>query len=235
LEKDKIITIHQPDMMPWLGFFSKISNADIWVVLDHTENNTREAAFWGRRVQMLINKQSYWVSVPLKKDEGSIGTVINKMLISNVKSKMLKTCIQSYSRAPFFGEFKYLLEEFFNSKEESLMVRNMKFINEVIRLLGISTQIVLSSELNCKSKSTDLLVEIIKKLNGTMYLAGGGAGEYQDDNLFIENNIVLKYNSFSHPVYPQFNNKEEFIMGLSVLDCLMNIGVSETKKILNIG
>ena len=38
-----IITIHQPDFMPWYGFFNKISKVDTWVVLDHVHNNPRKA------------------------------------------------------------------------------------------------------------------------------------------------------------------------------------------------
>lgn len=226
------VTIHQPDMLPWLGFFDKISNADIWVVLDHTENNTRDSAFWGRRVQMVVNNNPFWISVPLQKSQGNIGTPINEMMISNAKNKMLKTCVQSYSRAPYFNEYKYLIEDYFNSKDMSLINRNMKFINEVIDLLEIPVKMVFSSELGCEKKSTELLIEIVQKLNGTEYLAGGGAGGYQQDALFEENNIKLVYNNFEHPIYEQFNVKEGFIKGLSIMDCLMNVGAEGTKKLL---
>ena len=47
-------TIHQPDFMPWYGFFNKLSKVDVWVVLDHVENNPRNSSFWGKRVQILI-------------------------------------------------------------------------------------------------------------------------------------------------------------------------------------
>jgi len=32
-----IITIHQPEHLPWLGFFDKIRQADVFVLLDTTQ------------------------------------------------------------------------------------------------------------------------------------------------------------------------------------------------------
>lgn len=228
----KIITIHQPDFLPWIGFFNKINNADVWIVLDHVENNPRDSAFWGRRVQMLVNRSPYWVSISLFKKIGIVGMPINQMFISKEKSKVFKTILQAYSKAPFFREYKLLIEDYFNSTEFFLVQRNMKFIQQIMELLDIKTEIVFSSDLKCKSKSTELLIEIIKKVDGTHYLAGGGAGSYQKDSLFEANNISLKFNNFKHPNYKQFNMKGEFVQGLSIIDSLMNIGADGLKEIL---
>ena len=32
-----IVTIHQPEHMPWLGFFHKVSQADLFVILDSVQ------------------------------------------------------------------------------------------------------------------------------------------------------------------------------------------------------
>lgn len=233
----KVITIHQPNFFPWLGFFNKINNADTWVVLDHVENNPRESSFLGRRVKLLINKTEKWVSVPLKKPEekGIIGIPINKMQINESVPKLMisnKLSIeQSYKKYPFFNTVFPLVENYFNSTESSLMKRNMNFINEVLQKLEIQTEIIYSSSLNCNNKSTNLLIEIIKKVNGTHYLAGEGARKYQIDDLFKEQGITLTYNNFKHPEYIQ-PNTDTFIPGLSIIDVLMNIGFEGAKAIL---
>ena len=83
-----IITIHQPDFMPWYGFFNKISKVDTWVVLDHVHNNPRKA-FWGRRVQILSNGKPLWLSIPLEKppQEGQLGMPLNIMKINLQEKK----------------------------------------------------------------------------------------------------------------------------------------------------
>ena len=32
-----IVTIHQPEHMPWLGFFNKAINSDLFVILDSVQ------------------------------------------------------------------------------------------------------------------------------------------------------------------------------------------------------
>ena len=71
------------------------------------------------------------------------------------------------------------------------------------------------------------------QLNCKNYLCGGGASGYQEDDLFKASGINLIYQNFSHPKYSQYN-QEKFVNGLSIIDCLMNIGLEETKKTLNI-
>ena len=51
MNKQMKVCVHQPDFMPWQGFF-KIAASDIWVVLDSVENNPRDPALWCRRVKV---------------------------------------------------------------------------------------------------------------------------------------------------------------------------------------
>jgi hypothetical protein len=85
--------------------------------------------------------------------------------------------------------------------------------------------------LNCEANATALLVEILKKKQGTTYLCGGGAEGYQQDNLFEAAGISLKYNNFNHPTYPQLS-RQAFVPGLSIIDALMHVGVEATKKLI---
>lgn len=230
------VTIHQPDFMPWLGFFNKVNKADIFVVLDHTENNPRDSSFWGRRVQILANGTANWLSLPLAKpNKGILGVPINEMSInfSSEKEvqKKISTIQQNYSKHPFFKEIFPLIQDYFNYPSNSLFDRNMNFINKIIKELSIDTKIVFSSKLFCKYKSNELLIEIINKVGGDIYLCGDGASGYQQDNLFEKNNIIIEYNNFTSPKYKQMKSSC-FVPGLSIIDPLMNLGYSGVRKIL---
>ncbi|HAH50368.1 MAG TPA: hypothetical protein DCL80_03540 [Balneola sp.] len=233
-----IVTIHQPDFMPWFGFFNKINRADKWVLLDHTENNPREAAFWGRRVKILINGEPQWLSITLDKpkEKGVVGIPINEMTINTQNPKLLsknrKTIHLAYKKAPYFEQFVYLIDNYFDSNELSMMKRNMAFITEVMNVLGINTEIVKSSSMEIDSSSTQLLVDIVKHENGNSYLCGTGAGGYQDDALFEKNNIELLYNEFNHPEYEQLRS-DVFHPGLSIIDMLFMKGDEFIKEKLN--
>jgi hypothetical protein len=222
--------------MPWLGFFKKISKSEIFVVLDHTENNPRDAAFWCRRVKICVNGSEHWFSISLKKPEnGRISMPISVMSISNTEKdlqRLLNTIFLNYKKAPFFNDIYPLILEYFQEADTNLVKRNMKFIIAAMERLDISTEIIYSSAMQCSGHSNELLIEIIKKLNGSVYICGDGAKGYQDDASFEREGIEIQYNNFVSPVYPQFNSKG-FIPGLSIVDMVMNCGWEETKSMLN--
>ena len=214
--------------MPWFGFFNKIAKVDTWILLDHVENNPRDAGFWGRRVRVLVNGQPFWLSIPLRRPSspGVIGLPIRDMSINLAEQKSLEmsllTVRMAYAKAPFFGHHIALIEEYFMSSEPSLVVRNMRFIRAVMDLLDIRTTIVESSSLRVETRGTQLLIDLLKAIDAGAYFCGGGASGYQKDEMFSANHICLEYNRFEHPVYPQLRS-EIFVPGMSIIDALFNV------------
>jgi len=80
-----------------------------------------------------------------------------------------------------------------------------------------------------EGESTQLLINIVRKLNGQIYLSGYGGSKYQEESLFEEAGITLKYYDFEPPTYPQLWGN--FISRLSIIDLLFNCG-SQSLKIL---
>lgn len=231
-----IATIHQPDFMPWLGFYSKIAKSDIWVILDHVENNPRHKGYWNR-VAILVQENFFWISTTIDKKNyaGRGGIPINEMKISDIEKKLylkkIKTFEESYKKAPYFREALSLFENYYLSTEMSLAKRNINFILKTFKLLNIKIKIINSSSIEINTRSTQLLLDILKKVGADTYLHGSGAFEYQDDSLLINNGINLKANNFVHPIYKQISNKN-FVQGLSVIDAIANIGTSALSKII---
>lgn len=228
-----IVSIHQPNFFPWLGFFQKIIRSDIFMLLDHVENNPR-SSLWTKRVQIISNGRPYWLTIPLIRSKEYNFQPINKMRISEIikPEKHLKTIKQNYQNAPFFCDIFFLIENFYLSNNPLISERNIEFIELVCEKLSIKTERIKSSELSPQLSSTDLLIELIKKVKGTKYLYGGLGESYQESDKFAKKHIELIPQNFKHPTYPQLNTKE-FIKGLSILDALMNIGFEGVKELLN--
>jgi hypothetical protein len=233
-----IVAIHQPDFLPWGGFFAKMIKSDIFVILDHTENNPRSADFWGRRVRIAVNDNAYWLSVPLIKPAGRIGIPVKTIEIGQdevAKHAMLKsltTFRQNYGRTPYYATYSGLVEDYFASSEPLLAARNLRFILAVKEILEIKAAIVNSSSLGCVGKSNNLLVQILKATGGDTYLSGDGAVGYMEHQAFANEGIQVAYNNFAPPFYLQCNTRK-FIPGLSIIDMLMNIGARETARLLS--
>lgn len=220
--------------MPWYGFFKKLARADTWVVLDHVKNNPRDSAFWGRRVQVLINGKAYWLSIPIEKkySKGQLSVRICDMRVNgsllNENHKLVKSVYQGYKSAPYFEDIFPIFNSYFLDSDLNLSNRNLNFILKILELLSININVVRSSDLLLQKTSTDLLIEIIQSIGADRYICGNGAIGYQNDDLFAHNNIQLVYNKFEHPNYQQ-RKVHNFQQGLSILDMLFNCGVNETK------
>lgn len=236
MAETRLVAIHQPNFLPWLGYFEKIMRANVFVYLDHTKNNPRTAS-WYKRVNIIANKQEFWLSVPLKSSRDQVFVTLNEMEIDSAalaRSKGLKTIEQNYRKAPHFSTIFPIIERYFLSHENLLVRRNLEFIEAVCKMLHITTLRIKSSDLHCATHSNELLIEIITQMNGTAYLCGGGAEGYQDDELFHKAGLDVVYQNFRHPVYPQFQGGD-FKPGLSIIDALMNCGILGTRNLLLTG
>jgi len=222
------VTIHQPDFAPWLGFFDRLNNADIFVVLDDAQFLKNG---WHNRDKIKnTNGQPLWLTVPvLTKGRGL--QKINEVKINlngNWKDKHLKTLYYCYKDCEHFKDVYWMVEIAYASPEKSLLWFNFKLILNILEMLTNSTDklyVYLASELGIKDKATNRLVKICQHFGADKYLSGIGAKEYLEVEKFEKAGIEVVWQQFEHPVYPQ--QFGEFVPGLSALDYLFNCGPSE--------
>lgn len=231
-----IVAIHQPNFLPWLGFFHKINSSDKFVILDHVTNRPNEAIY-PKRVTIVCNSQEYWLTVPISKIKGQEFIPINEMRIANdgFDKKHLRTIEMNYKKSPFYKEYFYLVEQYYNHPSSLIAERNIELIKEICSILKITTPLFLSSSYQFPSASNELLVALIKEVKGSVYLHGSYAVSekgYQDNDFFKEKAIELEAQDFKHPVYTQHNNKGNFVKGTSIIDALMNVGVEATEAFI---
>jgi hypothetical protein len=89
----KIVSIHQPNYIPWLGYFYKIAQADIFVFLDDVQfsNQGMQNYHYIKTPQGPFRRK-----IPVKK---TFGENINQVLINNDldwRKKHLKTIEVNY-------------------------------------------------------------------------------------------------------------------------------------------
>jgi hypothetical protein len=130
----------------------------------------------------------------------------------------------NYKRSEYFVEFYSVFKACLNKDYEKLSDLNMDLIGTICELLGIKTQIILSSELNVKDTGTKRIVSICKLLGADRYLSGTGGSKYQDEKMFEDNSIELMYSDFHEKPYKQLWG--DFTGNLSVIDYIFNCGYS---------
>ena len=218
-----IVGIHQPNYLPYMGFFDKLRNSDIFIIYDDAQFNKSD---FQHRNKIRIYHGSKWLTVPVEKKHIAINKIqikndlkINNMLWTDAH---LKEITDNYSSAPYFKKFESSLDDIYSETYDSLIDINIKLIDFLRDAFRIKTKIVYSSDFNLSSKSTEKIVELVNAVGGDTYLSGPAGKDYMDVDMFDKCDIKLEYQNFSHPVYKQ--QYEGFIPYMSALDALLNVG-----------
>ena len=228
-----IITIHQPEHLPWLGLFNKIAKAEKFVILDSVQY---EKNYFQNRNKILGSNGVQWIGIPVvntKHMDGSIATTLISSDPKNArwKEKYLLTVKQSYGKYPFFEEVYPLLEKAINIDTPYFCEINIEIIKLFCDALDIHPEYVRSSELCVEGLKSDLILEICKATKADLYIAGPSGRDYLNMDKFAKEGISVKFNDYNHPIYPQ-KRSETFVDHLSALDLFMNVGFKEAKKII---
>ena len=91
--------------------------------------------------------------------------------------------------------------------------------------MGIKRKIVFSSKLNLKDENmtkTEKVVNLCKKLGITDFYEPEGGKTFVDESLFKKEGILIRFQDYKHPEYPQLWG--DFVPYLSVIDLLFNEG-----------
>ncbi len=219
-----IIGIHQPNFFPWLGFFCKVKESDVFVLLDNAQY-TKNSFISRNRIKTAQGAK--WLTVPVAY---RFPQRINEVVINNSidwRRTHLRTIEQNYGRSRFFSELFPLIQgAYYRRNWESLCAFNVELIQLVIDYFHIETVVRKASDLQIEGVGTERLINIVSLFGGDTYLSGQGAATYQDEALFAKRGIQLVYTNFSHPTYEQLYMP--FEANLSIIDFAFNSGTSRS-------
>jgi hypothetical protein len=223
-----IVGIHQPQFMPWLGYFDKIIKSDIFIFLDDVQYKKNE---WQNRNRIKTAKGAQWLTVPVSFHFPEKITEVKVNNETDWRKNHLSSFTTNYSKAGYYNETLKLFADIYEKEWVSLSELNIAVIMRVIEFLGIKTRTIKSSEITSTGASTERLVSLCKELKADTYLSGAGGKDYLEESMFTQAGIKVIFQEYSHPAYYQCF--EGFIPNLSILDLLFNCGL-ESKKALNI-
>lgn len=224
-----ILAVHQPQYLPWLGYFHKIASCDLFIFLDDVQYKKRE---FQNRNKIKTPNGPLWLTVPVV-TKGKYLQKISEVLVDNElpwNDEHWRSMEHNYAHARHFGNLKSLFSGIYGMKWEKLSALSMKIINSVLSYLEIKTPYKMSSEYGTTSVSSQRIIDLCKKSGADTYLSGAGGREYMDEKLFADNNIKLVYQDYKHPEYAQLHGK--FEPYLSVADLLYNEGPGSAKILL---
>lgn len=216
-----IVAIHQPQYLPWLGYFDKIDMADAFCYLDTVQFKKNE---WQNRNRIKTAESWQWLTVPV---QFSFPERIDSVGVEpggKWKKKHLNALVTNYAKAPFFGDHLPFFEGYYNKDWDRLSELNICGIEYLKDQMGLKgKKSVRASEMGEMSDDpTDRLIDICKALGGDTYLSGQDGARYMNLERFRERGVRVIFQDFHHPTYPQ--RFSDFISHLSALDLLFNWG-----------
>lgn len=220
-----IVSIHQPNYLPWLGFFNKLLRSDIMVIFDSVQFPRGKTVI--SRAAIKTPAGSQWLTVPVK-GKSELLKIREVQLVENQPwvRKHLKSLEANYGRAPYFDRYYPRLAGYYQGQHTCLADLNIGLISLLASFLGATTKLIRASELQPEADTggLDRILKICRTLGATEYLTGQGAGSqrYMDEEAFGRLGIKVVCQNFVHPVYSQLWG--EFIPNLSILDLLFNHG-----------
>lgn len=220
------VAIHQPEHLPWLGFFHKMSMSDVFVLLDNVPYSKNDFQNRNRIRTSGTDKGWSWLTVPIL-TKGRFGQKISEVEINNDNRtwsrRAWKTIDYSYNRAAYFEKHQGFFYDLYNAKTwDKLADLNVQIIDYLVQVLAMDAEVVLASDLDVSGSGTELLLGICQKLEAEVYISGRFGRDYLDEAQFNQQGIRVVYQDFQHPEYSQVY--EPFIGNMSVIDLLFNYG-----------
>lgn len=223
------VAIHQPQYLPWLGYFDKLDSADLFIFLDTVQFKKHE---WQNRNRIRVKDGWQWLTVPIIDRFPERIDCVQVNAATDWQRKHCQALRLHYGRAPFWEPLGPELAALLERPWSRLAELNVAVTDLLCRHLGIRTTRVLASSLSAREEPTDRLIDLCRAVGATVYLAGQSGPAYMDVGRFAEAGIAVQIQAYAHPEYPQ--RYRPFVSHLAVVDLLFNCG-PESLAILRSG
>jgi WbqC-like protein len=214
------LAAHQPQYLPWLGYFDKMARVDIFVLLDTVQYKKNE---WQNRNRIRTATGWQWLTVPV---HYRFPMRIGEVRIDDTtawRRRHREALRQAYARAPHGDAILPTLADLLDNPVADLATLNTLGARALAALLGVATPVMTASSLgDLPEGADDRLIALCRLFGVTTYLAGAGGRDYMDMETWRRAGISVEFQEFRHPVYPQ--GYRGFEPNLSCVDALMHLG-----------
>ena len=141
--RDRIVfSGHQPNFAPYMGFFYKMFQSDVFVIDDDVQFTSSD---WTNRNFLKIAGKRHRVTIPVAFD---FGDPINSVRIHRDERwvrKLMESVRMSYHKAPFFDVGYSLMERHLCTGQTFLIDVNLGIIREIAEGFGLDCKILIAS------------------------------------------------------------------------------------------
>lgn len=226
-----IVSIHQPNYLPWLGYFRKIAGSDVFVFFDAVQMPMGKS-FVSRNV-IKTARGRHWLTVPVVRG-GPHSIAETRIADHHWPRKHLRTIEQAYAHSSWREAILGRLAPVLGAGHERIADLNVELVRTVSTILGLDrVRFLRSSEMGPAAAGAEGIPEILERAGATVYFTGGGAGtrRHLDSHDLVAKGIETRF--VCDEFLPYRQPYGPFEPNLSVVDALLNLGPEGTRRLLS--
>jgi hypothetical protein len=196
-----IYAAHQPDLLPYSGFFYKMAKADVFDIKIWDQ-------FVNRGYQRRVLMRDRWANIPLEPGS-STESIFEKRVKPEAAASLAATVLSRYGSKAGDGVSEFwdyedrgvrVLDEITSITTDRLWLFNFQLILFLRDLLGIETPLTLSRAIPDTMRGSEGLIHAMEAFPHPLtYLSGTGARAYMGDcEEFTEKNIPVIWSPHEH-------------------------------------
>lgn len=180
-----IVSGHQPDLLPYSGFFYKMAMADIFDLKIYDQ-------FVDKGYQRRVKMRDQWASLPVLRGSSSLMPIIDKRIELDAPHVLVKTISGRYRNARYWkARGPAILDMVTDIHTDRLWQFNLELILGIRDFLGITTPVSISVPTEGKG-SAGIVNGLRRYGTDVAYLSGTGAQGYMGDcQEFIDADIEV--------------------------------------------
>jgi hypothetical protein len=187
-----IAAVMQPYFFPYIGYFQLMSAVDVFVVYDDAQYMK---GGWINRNRICRRGSVSWMTMPVS--HASVSAAINQRfyLLDSGVPRIDRQLRAAYSEAPYGGEVLDSVCSLLGSENNRVATYNAGVLNGINTLLGISPEVVFSSEVPVDNALTGQarVVALCRALGVSRYINPIGGRALYDRDEFDSAGIELVF------------------------------------------
>ncbi len=213
---------HQPDYLPYTGFFARMLMVDTFVLVDHVQFEKKS---FQSRNRVAGNSGPVLLSVPVR-SRGRFTQSIMDVEIAEPAGRWRtahwRTLEHCYGKAKAFELHAPFFERLYQCGWKRLSDLNITIIEYLCCCFSIATPRRRSSVLGLTSRKTALIVDLCDAYGAKQYVSGPGGIAYVDDRKLEQAGLRSTYAWYEPVAYVR--GGQPFIPDLSAVDLLFHVG-----------
>ena len=228
----RVVCIHQPPFLPWLGIAESLLVCDVFVVYDDVQY---EDGGVQNRNRIKTATGDAWLTVPVRK---RFGQLVSEVSIADTFSpaKLLRTLELNYASAPHFrAHFDDLAAVIGGRTWHRLIDLNVALLRLLCTTLGSTCSLITASELGVPAGDKRMRLPALCTAAGCQWIySGSGMRQYLPDSeiVYASAGVGVIWHDYEtrHAEYPQQFPRLGFVPCLSWIDMWFNCGAAAMRE-----